>query len=123
MRDLVFIIINYNTSKLTKRLVKNIKDYKSISKIIIVDNASTDNSYKTLKKLENERIEVIKADTNKGFSAGMNIGVKRAIELYGKCDIILSNTDIVISSEETITTLQENLKMRKVAVASPVVFQ
>ena len=54
MRDLVFVIINYNTSKLTKRLVKNIKDYKSISKIIIVDNASTDNSYKILKKLENE---------------------------------------------------------------------
>ena len=123
MRDLVFVIINYNTSKLTKRLVKNIKDYKTISKIIIVDNASTDNSYKILKKIENDKLEVVKADTNKGFSAGMNIGVKRAIELYGKCDIILSNTDIVISSEETITTLQENLKMRKVAVASPVVFQ
>ena len=79
MRDLVFVIINYNTSKLTKRLVKNIKDYKSISKIIIVDNASTDNSYKILKKIENDKLEVVKADTNKGFSAGMNICVKRAI--------------------------------------------
>ena len=38
------------------------KDYKSISKIIIVDNASTDNSYKILKKLENDKLGGLKTD-------------------------------------------------------------
>ena len=123
MRDLVFVIINYNTKALAEKLVANVKDYQSISKILIVDNASTDDSYQELKKLENDRIEVLQAEENKGFSAGMNIGAKRAIELFSKCDIIFSNTDIIISSEETIEILQTALKMRRVAVASPVVFQ
>lgn len=123
MRDLVFVIINYNTKALVEKLVANVKDYQSISKILIVDNASTDDSYQELKKLENDRIEVIQAKENKGFSAGMNIGAKRAIELFSKCDIIFSNTDIIISSEETIEILQTALKLRRVAVASPVVFQ
>ena len=123
MRDLVFVIINYNTKALAEKLVANVKDYQSISKILIVDNASTDDSYQELKKLENDRIEVIQAKENKGFSAGMNIGAKRAIELFSKCDIIFSNTDIIISSEETIEILQTALKLRRVAVASPVVFQ
>ena len=79
MRDLVFVIINYNTKALVEKLVANVKDYQSISKILIVDNASTDDSYQELKKLENDRIEVIQAKENKGFSAGMNIGAKRAI--------------------------------------------
>ena len=123
MRDLVFVIINYNTKALAEKLVANVKDYQSISKILIVDNASTDDSYQELKKLENDRIEVLQAEENKGFSAGMNIGAKWAIELFSKCDIIFSNTDIIISSEETIEILQTALKMRRVAVASPVVFQ
>ena len=123
MRDLVFVIINYNTKALAEKLVANVKDYQSVSKILIVDNASTDDSYQELKKLENDRIEVLQAEENKGFSAGMNIGAKRAIELFSKCDIIFSNTDIIISSEETIEILQTALKMRRVAVAAPVVFQ
>ena len=123
MRDLVFVIINYNTKALAEKLVANVKDYQSVSKILIVDNASTDDSYQELKKLENDYIEVIQAKENKGFSAGMNIGAKRAMELFTKCDIIFSNTDIIISSEETIEILQTALKMRRVAVAAPVVFQ
>lgn len=123
MRDLVFVIINYNTKALAEKLVANVKDYQSVSKILIVDNASTDDSYQELKKLENDYIEVIQAKENKGFSAGMNIGAKRAMKLFPKCDIIFSNTDIIISSEETIEILQTALKMRRVAVAAPVVFQ
>lgn len=69
MRDLVFVIINYNTKALAEKLVANVKDYQSISKILIVDNASTDDSYQELKKLENNRIEVLQAEENKGFSA------------------------------------------------------
>ena len=46
MRKLVFVIINYNDYETTKKLLDNIKDYKVIDKIYVVDNHSTDNSYK-----------------------------------------------------------------------------
>ena len=47
------VIVNYNDYKTTKRLIDNIRDYKVFDKIVIVDNKSSDNSLKELKKLEN----------------------------------------------------------------------
>ena len=46
------MIINYNDAKTTEKLLNNVKDYKSISKIIVVDNHSSDDSYQVLKKWE-----------------------------------------------------------------------
>ena len=48
------VIVNYNDYKTTKRLIDNIRDYKVFDKIVIVDNKSSDNSLKELKKLENK---------------------------------------------------------------------
>ena len=53
MRKLAMVIINYNDYDTTKKLIDNIKNYKVLDKIIIVDNASTDNSYNKIKKLTN----------------------------------------------------------------------
>ena len=66
MRKLVFIIINYNDYKTTKRLLDNIKDYKVIDKIYVVDNHSTDDSYSRLKKIKIKRYEVIESPSNNG---------------------------------------------------------
>ena len=52
MRKLVFVIVNYNDYKTTKRLIDNIKDYKVIDDIYVVDNHSSDDSYDKLKKLK-----------------------------------------------------------------------
>ena len=51
MRKLAMVIINYNDYDTTKKLIDNIKNYKVLDKIIIVDNASTDNSYNKIKKI------------------------------------------------------------------------
>ena len=102
MRKLVFIIINYNDYKTTKRLLDNIKDYKVIDKIYVVDNHSTDNSYEELKKLNIKRYEVIETSSNKGFAFALNIGAKKAIEDFGNVDIIFSNSDIIINSNEDL---------------------
>ena len=50
------IILNYNDSQTVIDYVNLIKDYKSIDKILIVDNCSTDNSYEILKELETNNI-------------------------------------------------------------------
>ena len=51
MKKLGFVIVNYNDANTTIRLLNQIKDYKSIDQIIVVDNNSTDDSVKKLKKL------------------------------------------------------------------------
>ena len=123
MRKLVFIIINYNDYKTTKRLLDNIKDYKVIDKIYVVDNHSTDNSYEELKKLNIKRYEVIETSSNKGFAFALNIGAKKAIEDFGNVDIIFSNSDIIINSNEDLEDLKKTLDKRTVGLVGPVVVQ
>ncbi|HRM91557.1 MAG TPA: glycosyltransferase, partial [Thomasclavelia ramosa] len=61
--------------------------------ICVVDNCSTDDSVKQLKKLKN--IELIALDTNEGYAAGNNAGLKYLYEQ--ECDnYIISNPDIII---------------------------
>ena len=123
MRKLVFIIINYNDYKTTKRLLYNIKDYKIIDKIYVVDNHSTDDSYENLKKLKIKRYEVIETSSNKGFAYALNIGAKKAIDDLGNVDIIFSNSDIIINSNEDLEDLKKTLDKRLVGLVGPVVVQ
>ena len=62
------IVLNYNDYETTMKFIENIINYKSIEKIIIVDNNSTDNSYDKLKKLESDKVEIIKSHIKYFFS-------------------------------------------------------
>ncbi len=67
------VILNYNDSETTVKLLDMIKEYKILESIVVVDNNSTDNSYEVLKKFENNKIKVIKSKINKGYGYGNNI--------------------------------------------------
>ena len=123
MRKLVFIIINYNDFNTTKRLLNNIKDYKVIDKIYVVDNHSTDSSLKKLKELDIKRYEVIETPQNKGFAYALNIGAKKAIADFTNVDIIFSNSDIIINSNENLKELKQLLDKKEVGLVGPVVFE
>ena len=115
------VIVNYNDYKTTKRLIDNIKDYKVFDKIVIVDNKSSDNSLKELKKLENKRIVVIDSGKNKGYSYALNVGCKYLIDKYKECKIIVSNSDIIIQSENDIKDLFELVKGKNVIVGPTII--
>lgn len=115
------VIVNYNDYKTTKRLIDNIKDYKIFDKIVIVDNKSSDNSLKELKKLENKRVVVIDSGENKGYSYALNVGCKYLIDKYRECKIIVSNSDIIIQSENDIKDLFELVKGKNVIVGPTII--
>ena len=115
------VIVNYNDYKTTKRLIDNIRDYKIFDKIVIVDNKSSDNSLKELKKLENKRIVVIDSGKNKGYSYALNVGCKYLIDKYKECKIIVSNSDIIIQSENDIKDLFELVKGKNVIVGPTII--
>ena len=100
-----FVIVNFNDYETTEKIIKNIYSYNIIDEIVIVDNCSTDDSYLHLLKLNDDKISIIKSDKNKGYASGMNIGAKYLIKKYGQCNIIFSNADIIIHSEEDIKNL------------------
>lgn len=114
------VILNYNDSDTTSSMLKEIKGYKSLDHIIVVDNNSSDNSVEVLKKFESKKIEVIANKENKGYAYGNNVGIRYLREKY-KCDyVFISNPDITVS-EYTIKVLIDKLK--RVDVVAPVIDQ
>lgn len=122
MTKLGMVIVNYNDYHMTLELLNNIKNYKCLDKIVIVDNKSTDKSLKILKEYENSKIIVLEALENKGYAAGMNIGARYLNENLKDCNIIFSNSDIIISKEEDLIKLSNDIK-ENIAVVGPTIVQ
>lgn len=115
------VILNYNDFETTKWMLEQIKDYKCLNHIIVVDNNSKDNSYEILKKLENKKIKVIKTDSNKGYAYGNNYGIKYLEENYDVDNVIISNPDVIVE-EKVIDKLILDLKENKdISIIAPVV--
>ena len=112
-----FVIVNYNDYKTTYNLINNIEDYSCVDEIVIVDNDSKDNSYEELLKLQNNKITILKNISNKGYGSGINLGSRYLIDKYKKCNIIVSNPDIVIENEEVISKLVDTLSLDVAQVA------
>jgi GT2 family glycosyltransferase len=114
------VLINYNDEENTIKLTNKLKKYKNISKIVIVDNCSSNvESFNKIKILESENIDVIRADKNGGYNYGLNYGIHFLEKQAEEFDIYMcSNTDIKISEnavETCIKTLNENNDVALVA--------
>ena len=94
------IIVNWNAGNWLRQCVDAIlagKDNIALSEIIVVDNASTDNSLLTLPA--DSRIRQIRNKENKGFAAACNQGIKATEANY----VVMINPDLLVSPD----TLQQ----------------
>ena len=117
------IIVNYNDFTSTEKLINNIKDYRVIDKIVVVDNHSSDDSPQKLKKLKLPKLKVIVNEENKGYSYAINTGAKYLIDEYKECNIIISNADVIIEKEEDIETLIKLLHRKNVGIVAPTILE
>lgn len=116
------VIVHYNDYNSITNLLNIIRDYKTIDKIVIVDNNSKEEVKKELKKLTSSKIELIEEKENKGFAYAINVGCKKLIKELGKCNLIISNADVIIDKEEDISKLTSYLK-GDIGVVSPVILE
>ncbi len=113
MNKIYVILVNFNQSKLTIDCIESIRSSSvKIEKIIVVDNASNDNSMERLRKIPD--IELLESTENLGFSAGNNIGIKYALS-HNATHIMLLNNDTVIHGD-MIKILLEHSDCRTVVV-------
>lgn len=115
------VIVNYNDYETTKRLLDNVKDYKVLKEIVVVDNRSTDNSLEELRKLKNKKITIIDSGENKGYSYALNVGCKYLIDKYKSLNIVISNSDIIIDSELDIKDLNSYISTKNVIVGPTII--
>ncbi len=87
------IIVNYNTGPLTKTCVESLLKQPGgrDMEIIVVDNASSDESVSLLRS-DFPEITVIANKTNAGLSTGVNVGLRRASKEY----YLVLNPDIIV---------------------------
>lgn len=105
------VILNYRDCERAKKLAEKCSEYDSIDKIVVVDNDSQDGSYEFLEKVVTDKIDVLKANENKGFSAGNNVGAKYIYKKYNPEFIFFANTDTIFPEENLIAcmnALKEN---------------
>lgn len=95
-KELSIVIVNYNKYELTQRCIESVistvLDIKY--EIIVVDNCSSNESYKQLKQMNEkyEEVNIIANSQNRGFGYGNNTGV----DLCKYNNILLLNPDVVV---------------------------
>lgn len=86
------IIVNFNFGKTLENCISSILKTQNCNfEIILVDNASTDNSHKTCKEKYPE-IVLVENDENLGYAEGNNIGIKNSKGDF----IVILNPDTVV---------------------------
>ncbi len=90
--DISIIIVNYNTAQATKQCLNSIftHTHDITFEVIVVDNASNDDSDKILSKYPG--IKYIKSPINLGFGKANNLGYKYTSGTY----ILLLNSDTIL---------------------------
>jgi O-antigen biosynthesis protein len=103
-------ILNYNGLRYLKKTISSILklDYSNYE-IVIVDNASTDDSIKYIKYLKNKKIRIIKNKKNYGYSKGKNICVENCRGKY----VLLLDEDIKIIDKKLLKKFINFYKSKK----------
>ncbi|MEC1719111.1 glycosyltransferase family 2 protein [Schinkia azotoformans] len=115
------VILNYKTWEDTIACIESIQKTTNCNyKIYVVDNKSPDDSYKQLQAAlgNNNKVTLIEADRNGGYSAGNNVGIKLALN-DGAEAVLLSNSDIIFY-ENSIDIINEYIKKNpQVGIVGP----
>jgi GT2 family glycosyltransferase len=120
------VIVNYITSTSTIHYVNNyLLNQEGVEVVIvIVDNASPEDSLKDLEQAfkNKQGVHLIKNIKNLGYGAGCNIGIG-FLEMFD-CDyIIISNNDIIIEDKDLINEMaQKYSDLTDTGFVAPVMF-
>ena len=97
------VILNYNVSHFLQLCLQSVKDaIRDLdAEIIVVDNASSDDSCEMVRK-NFDQVKLISNASNTGFSKGNNIGVAQATGEY----ICILNPDTVVAEDTFIKILE-----------------
>jgi len=96
MNTVSVILINYNAGQITCNCIESIyKQVKSCDyEIIVVDNASADNSVERIKS-SHPAVKLIQSDENLGFGRANNLGVTNAKGEF----VFLLNNDTILKND------------------------
>lgn len=112
------MVLNYNDADTVMSLLNRIRGFRCFENIVVVDNASTDNSWQRLKELQDDKIAVIQSEKNGGYGYGNNLGVRYAIQKNEATHVVIVNPDVKFR-ESTISKMARLFSHSEIGIVSP----
>ncbi len=123
VRPRVFaVVLNWNLRDDTIACVESVlaSSYSRLS-VIVVDNASTDDSVEVIRDHFGDKVELLTNHQNVGFAAGVNVGIQRA--LAGGADwVLLLNNDTVIAADMVERLVTSAARVKGAGILAPAIF-
>ena len=114
MRGLSVVIVSYGTARLTLTAAKS-GLHAGASEIVVVDNASQDETVRLLRGVGDGRITVVQSSRNDGFGVAANRGARTASE-----DVVcFLNSDATISADTASCLVEEVLRLGGHGIVGP----
>ena len=114
LNDCEFVVVNYCTPKLVLNCVLSILrlELAEAKNIIVVDNASPDNSLEALRALPSG-VRLVQSDRNAGFGHGVNQGVAASTHDF----VIVLNPDTYFTDPSVALAVELMRKERDIGLA------
>ena len=113
--EILVIIVTFNGMRWLEKCISSVRSSTVQADIIAIDNGSTDGSVEWLQK---HGVQVVANNSNIGFGAANNIGMKLAIE-EGYSYVYLLNQDAWLEPD-TIEILLKGFEYSRYGILSPV---
>lgn len=115
------IIVNYNSANYALDCIRSLQRQIGVQlEIIVIDNASQDDSLSILQAQLTDQIKLIQSPTNLGFGRANNLGAAQASGEY----LLLLNPDTVIDEAHSIEYLVDALlENSKIGLMAPLVVE
>jgi GT2 family glycosyltransferase len=111
------VIVNFNNAPGLRRMLANLKLEESMaSEVIVVDNASTDESAAVVKR-QFPHVTLVRRERNKGFAVGANRGIRKA-----SGDVVVVCHSDLIADVHVLAELADRVRegaSRRVVAAVP----
>lgn len=100
------IIVNYNSGKYLLECAKSVLDIELISELIVIDNASSDESIQLIKRFDNKCLQIVENVKNVGFASACNQGLELSsnpLTLFLNPDCLLQEKNLKVLIDELIS--------------------
>ncbi len=122
---LAIIILNWNlpvdTIACVHTVRKGLENLAGASKIVLVDNGSTDDSVARFEAELGSLVQIVQTPKNLGFAGGMNVGIRWALE-QGANAVLLLNNDTVVDPAMIRTLLTVAEQQPQASVVGPAIY-
>ena len=94
-QKLVAVVVTYNRlDKLKVTLARLLESPEhELSRVVVVDNASTDETADWLRTVQDARLDLVVSETNQGGAGGFALGLRRAVEAHDPDWMVVMDDD------------------------------